>query len=235
VHFQNGRSLTNNLGGWIRGAKDDYDAWGDVVQDPRWSYNGFLKYFRKIEKHHSPGADPEQHGFHGPANIRNISTSGCTYPLREIVKRVWEELGLQEVKDPNAGNPIGFGEMNDNRQNDGFRQLASDIFPLNGVKVLTDTIVKRVVIVEHGENKIATGVELMDGTIIKSNKEVIVSAGAYRTPQVLLLSGIGPEEELSKLGIKQNINLPVGKNLHDHLGVMQWYHNPFPTRTKLTV
>jgi choline dehydrogenase-like flavoprotein len=86
---------------------------------------------------------------------------------------------------------------------------------LNGVKVLTDSLVRRVII----ENEVAVGVELANGEkhMIKEGGQVVVSAGAYRTPQVLQLSGIGDPTQLSQHGIKSTVNLPhVGKNFHDH-------------------
>jgi choline dehydrogenase-like flavoprotein len=125
----------------------------------------------------------------------------------------------------NAGSPLGFGELSENRHK-GMRQLASSAYSLKGVQLMTETLVKRVLVEENNGRKVATGVELADGKTI-SAKEVIVSAGAYRTPQVLLLSGIGPAAELAKHGIEQTVDSPeVGKNLHDHLAVSQWCHLP---------
>lgn len=95
---------------------------------------------------------------------------------------------------------------------------------MNGVRVMTETLVNRVIIEKRDRSQVAIGVELANGEILSAKKEVIISAGAYRTPQVLLLSGIGPAEELRKHGIEQVVNLPeVGSNLHDHMGVGQSY------------
>ena len=95
---------------------------------------------------------------------------------------------------------------------------------MNGVRVMTETLVNRVIIEKRDRSQVAIGVELANGEILSAKKEVIISAGAYRTPQVLLLSGIGPTEELRKHGIEQVANLPeVGFNLHDHMGVGQSY------------
>ena len=87
---------------------------------------------------------------------------------------------------------------------------------------MTDTLVKRVIVEQIDGRNIATGVELASGEAVTAKEEIIISAGAYRTPQVLILSGIGPSEELKKHGIKQVMDLAdVGKNLHDHLGIPQ--------------
>ena len=113
----------------------------------------------------------------------------------------------------NSGSPLGVGELVENRQN-GMRQLASTSYDLSRVKVITETLVKCVMIDDENQ---ATGVELSDGAKIAARREVIISSGAYRTPQVLMLSGIGPSDELKKHGIAQKVHSPgVGKNFHDH-------------------
>lgn len=205
----------------MRGDRIDYDVWGKLVGDARWSYAGMLPYFRKSETHHTPWGNPKDHGFEGGMYTSSVTSSGRNYPLRVMVKAAWEAIGLEQIPDANSGSPQGFAELTENRKN-GKRQLATDAYPLTGVKVLTDTLVKRVIVEQlHGRN-VATGVELANGEVIKAQKEIIISAGAYRTPQVLMLSGIGKTEELTKHGIESVADLPeVGKNLHDHLGIPQ--------------
>jgi choline dehydrogenase-like flavoprotein len=89
---------------------------------------------------------------------------------------------------------------------------------------MVDTLVSRIMVEEKGGHKTALGVELAGGRTIKADREVILCAGAHRTPQVLLLSGIGPEAELGRHGIKQVLNFPdVGMNLHDHLAANQYW------------
>ncbi|PQE30232.1 glucose dehydrogenase protein [Rutstroemia sp. NJR-2017a WRK4] len=211
-----------NAGGWIRGDANDYNAWGRLVNDPRWSYKGLLPYFRKTENYHKPGLNT-QHGYEGPLYTQSVSTTRRDYPLREKVRKAWESIGVNYNSDANSGSPQGLGELVENRK-DGQRQLASSAFPLNGVKVMASTLVARVLIDSHGATPRATGVELADGSKIAAAKEVIVSAGAYRTPQILLLSGIGPSKELAAHDIQQVVDAPyVGKNLHDHMSVAQWW------------
>ena len=95
------------------------------------------------------------------------------------------------------------------------RQLASTSYDLSKVKVITETLVKCVMV---DNEKQATGVELSNGTKIIAQREVIITSGAYRTPQILMLSGIGPSDELEKHGITPKVESPgVGKNFHDHL------------------
>jgi len=212
----------------VRGDRTDYDAWGKQVGDMRWSYSGLLPYFRKTENHHTPYASPQDHGFEGGMYTASVTSSGRNYPLREMVKAAWEAIGLEQIPDANSGSPQGFSDLTENRKN-GKRQLATDAYPLVGVKVMTDSLVRRVIIEQNNGRKVATAVELVNGEIVTAGENIIISAGAYRTPQVLMLSGIGHFEELEKYGIEQIVNLPeVGKNLHDHLGISQRYasHNP---------
>ncbi|KAF4625318.1 hypothetical protein G7Y89_g12849 [Cudoniella acicularis] len=212
-----------NSGGWIRGDAKDYDHWAKVVNDPRWSYKGFLPYFRKTETYHDAGADRAQHGFSGPIHTQTAPTSNRNYPMREQTKAAFNSIGIKEIKDANCGNPQGLAECTEAWKN-GKRQLASHAYPLNGVQVMTGKLVKRVIIEEKDNRKVALGVELSDGSILGATREVILCAGTYRTPQVLMLSGIGSASELLKHNIPQILDLPeVGKNLHDHLGTTQFW------------
>jgi choline dehydrogenase-like flavoprotein len=179
-----------------------------------------LPYFLKCEHHHTQGSS--EHVYNGPIITTNHKVPGRNFPLREAVKEAWKSVGLQYNPDLNGGSPQGFADIVETRL-DGKRQLVSEAYSLAGVKVLTNTLVKRVIVEEINGKMVATGVELADGKIFRAGKEVVISAGTYRTPQILLLSDIEPAEELQKHGIRQTVNLPnVGKNLHDHLRVSQW-------------
>jgi choline dehydrogenase-like flavoprotein len=205
----------------VRGDRNDYDEWAKQVGDPKWSYAGMLPYFRKTENHHVPYASPEDHGFEGGMYTGTVTSSGRKYPLRDMVKAAWEAVGLEQIPDANSGSPQGFAELTENRRN-GIRQLAGDVYSLARVKFMTEKLIKRVVIEQLDKRNIAAGVELASGEVNTANEEIIISAGAYRTPQLLMLSGIGPAAELEKHGIEQVVELSeVGKNLHDHLGVPQ--------------
>lgn len=113
----------------------------------------------------------------------------------------------------------------------GKRQLASHAYYLSGVHVLTDTMVHRVLFEGRDGKKSAIGVQLADGKSISAENEVIVSAGAYRTPQVLMLSGVGPAAELERHAISVVVDTPeVGRNFHDHLSFCQWWKLRNPER-----
>ncbi|CAL5874033.1 uncharacterized protein PFLUO_LOCUS8319 [Penicillium psychrofluorescens] len=223
-----GGSSAINYGTWTRGNRGDYDRWAEKVGDPGWSYEGLLPYSKRSETHFDAGLNPTQHGYHGP--IHNISVSASSpkrqYPLREPIRAAWERLGVKYTPDANAGSPEGLAELTENWR-DGQRQIANEIYGLSlqsSVSVLTDTTIRRVLLEEKNGKKVATGVETLDGQRFMASREVIVSAGAYRTPQVLMLSGIGPAEELKQHGIPQLVNAPeVGRNFHDHFAFNQWW------------
>lgn len=218
-----------NSGGWIRGDRQDYDEWARMVRDERWSYEGMLPYFKRCETHWDAEASGDQHGFDGPIHTASVSSSGRKYPLRDTVREAWEEMGFRFRLDGNDGSPQGIVEVNENWR-DGKRQIASVAYGLarKRVEVLTNTLVSRIIFDEHaGENKPrAIGVECVDGRkfLLNADGEVIISAGAYRTPQLLLLSGIGATRELKEHKIKTVVELPpVGKTLHDHTLVFRYW------------
>lgn len=195
-----------NYGAWTRGHAADFDQWNRIVKDPRWSYNGLLPYFKKSEHWHE--RDTTQHGFSGPIHT---SSGGRDYALCEVVRRALSSTGLPHNSDMNCGNPNGVARIVEN-WHEASRQHAAICYNLEGVQVMTNTIVQRVLL----ENGRAVGVELDNGQQLGAAKEVIVSCGAFRTPIILMLSGIGPQLELSKHEIDQIVDLPVGQNLHDH-------------------
>lgn len=204
---------------WTRGSVSDYDLWASIVEDKRWSYNGQLPYFRKTETHHNPEkADPKQHGFDGPI----LTTAEARkYPLTDAMRTAFlKGTGLPAIDDANAGSPIGLAPYTENWHPKGYRQPAGRAYGLKGVEVVTNAQVRRILL----EGKRAIAAELVDGRIFRAEREVIVCCGAIRTPQVLLLSGIGPAEELEKHGIEQLVDSPeVGLNFHDHVAMTQFF------------
>jgi choline dehydrogenase-like flavoprotein len=126
------------------------------------------------------------------------------------------QAGLPLNEDVNSGNPIGMGMGTVSITPDGRRLTAADAYlqrAHNNLVIAEDTTVSRVIF----ENKRAVGLETVSGKTYKAECEIILSGGAINTPQLLLLSGVGPAEELSRHGIKQVQELPmVGQNLQDH-------------------
>ncbi|KAF2651475.1 GMC oxidoreductase [Lophiostoma macrostomum CBS 122681] len=199
-----------NTGGWIRGDNLDYDEWAR-------------------ETHFDPKGDPEQHGFDGPVITASVTASGRKFPLRDQVFKLWSNLpGVKHIPDGNNGHPQGITDLVENWK-DGKRQIASAVHPLNGVEVLTNTLVRRIIF----EGDVAIGVELESGEKreTKPNGQVVISAGAYRTPQVLLLSGIGDTAQLAQHSIPVVVDLPaVGKNLFDHMMLFRYWKLRHPEK-----
>ena len=203
-----------NYGVWMRGHSKDYDHWAELVQDSRWSYEGLLPYFKRLETHYDADGDKDQHGFEGPIK----TAAGRQYPMRQAVHEGLVELGLSDNPDMNGGEPLGIGKYTENWSP--IRQPSGVAYDLSGVNIMTNTTVRRVRIesAANGGGREAKGVELDDGRFIEAKKEIILCCGAYRTPQTLMLSGIGKASHLSELGIEVVIdNAEVGANLFDHL------------------
>ncbi|KAJ8130780.1 hypothetical protein O1611_g2848 [Lasiodiplodia mahajangana] len=218
-----------NYGGWLRADFADYNEWAKVVGDSRWSYEGFKPWFRKSERFHDTKANADVHGFDGPMHVTSVSAgqSGARkYPLREAVKQAWAELGIQHNIEKKDGVIAGLTEFVEN-SHEGDRQPSNKVYSLDGVEVLTNTVVHKVTFTDTT----ATGVQLGDGRKITARKEVIICAGAYRTPQILMLSGIGAAPTLTKHGIPIVHDSPhVGQNLHDHFAVYLAFRLRDPSR-----
>ena len=149
------------IGGWARGDALNYDEWAREMGDKRWSYAGLLPYFKRCETHHDDNADADQHGFDGPVHTASVSSSRRTCPLRERVLELWKNLGVEFKQDLNDGKPQSISDLVESWR-DGKRQLAPSVYSLDGVRVLTETVVKRVIL-DAGNT--TTGVELANGEI----------------------------------------------------------------------
>jgi choline dehydrogenase-like flavoprotein len=174
---------------------------------------------RRSETFYDNMTNPEAHGHDGPIKVQSVISTNRVFPLREPLLQSWKESGFNSLPglDGNAGQPQGVAELQENRDQ-GRRQLASLAYSLEGIEVLTDSPVAAVLTRKTSSGKIkAYGVRLANGTEFLG-RETILSAGAYRTPQILMLSGIGPAETLQEHSIPVVVDQPaVGKNFHDHV------------------
>lgn len=135
------------------------------------------------------------------------------------------ELGYSVLPglDQDAGHPLGIAQLAENRRN-GQRQVAPAAYPLDGITVLLRTMVAKILLQKQPNGTvIANGIQIANGTSYHS-REIIVSAGAIRTPQLLQLSGIGPASELNAHGIPVLVNAPdVGEHLIEHFAGYFYY------------
>ncbi|XP_029680079.1 glucose dehydrogenase [FAD, quinone]-like isoform X1 [Formica exsecta] len=212
-----------------RGGAEDYDRWAEMGNEG-WAYKDILKYFKKLETIDIPElrSDTTYHGTKGPLHI---SYPLFHTPLAEAFLKAGEELKYPLV-DYNGKDMIGFSYLQSTIMN-GTRMSSNRAYlhPIHDRKNLhvTHESMVRKVLIDRRTNR-AIGVELIKhGRIISvlASKEVILCAGAIGSPQLLMLSGIGPAEHLTKLGIDIIRNAPVGENLMDHtlFGGLTWTVN----------
>jgi len=210
-----GGSSSINAMIYIRGHKADYDEWARRG-NRGWSYKDVLPYFKKSE-HREAGAD-EYHGQNGPLNVAQLSSPGA-------VNEAFFEAGRQNqmpfTDDFNGAQQEGLGmyevtHKNGERWNTA-RAFLDDHMHRPNLTVITRAMAQKVIV----KNNRATGVDVKvkgKPRTLSAKREVILSGGAFGSPQLLLLSGIGPKDKLEPHGITQVHDLPgVGENLQDHI------------------
>ena len=209
-----GGSSSINMMAYVRGNHGDYDRWRQKGM-AGWSFDDVLPYFKRAEAFQD-GDDP-YHGSDGPWKIR---TTDVQDPIFDSFFDAIEQAGYKRVSDYNGASQEGFARLQVNAVN-GRRQSAAVAYlrpamQRPNVDVQVRAHVNRVVI-ESGR---AVGIEYMqDGKThsVRAEKEVILAGGAINSPQVLMLSGIGPGGHLSEMGINVVHDLPgVGEDLQDH-------------------
>ncbi|XP_072399482.1 LOW QUALITY PROTEIN: glucose dehydrogenase [FAD, quinone]-like [Diabrotica undecimpunctata] len=214
-----GTTLVNGLV-YSRGSSLDFDRWAHQVEDPRWSYKNVLPVFKRTEKfNYRDRRAPVNTPIHGYQGLLNVEYHLPRSPQLEAWLEAHEELGLP-IGDYNAGTGLGASPAQINTRN-GRTEDAGTAFVLPALKrknlrVLTYSYVTRILIDEY---KVARGVTFThkgQNFIAKASKEVIVSAGTFQTPQLLMLSGIGPKDHLNALNIPVIQDLAVGSTLRDH-------------------
>lgn len=226
-----GGSSSMNAMIYIRGHRTDYDRWAELG-NPGWSYQDILPYFKQAENQER-GAS-EYHGINGPLNVANLRQVN---PTSEIFIQAAREIGLQLIPDFNVPEPEGIGFYQVTQKN-GQRHSAAvaylkPILSRSNLTVLTQALVTRLLFA--GSRVVGVEYTTNDGQThqVKSGKEVIVSGGAVNSPQLLMVSGIGPGDRLKSLGIPVQVNLPgVGQNLQDHLVVGLFYECTQPVTLK---
>ncbi|MPY80624.1 MAG: alpha/beta fold hydrolase [Actinophytocola sp.] len=201
---------------YIRGNRADYDGWS-AAGATGWSYDDVLPYFRRSEdnQRNQRGEDD----FHGVGGPLTVSDGRSLHPLASAFVDAAEQAGHKTNDDFNGETQFGVGRYQ-LTQRDGMRCSASVAYLHPAMKrpnltVLPASRAHRVVI-EDGR---ATGVEVERGgavEVVRAEREVILSAGAYESPKLLMLSGIGPAASLSAFGIDVVRDLPVGQGLQDH-------------------
>lgn len=209
-----GGSGAINMMAYVRGHRGDFDRWAQKGL-VGWSYEDVLPWFRKSEKFLS-GAD-DHRGGDGPLNTR-------VTPVKDILLDRWmqagETAGLGTTPDYNGATQEGLARaqvnIGDGRRNHSAHAFLEPALRRGNIKLETSVLVERIVV----EKGIATAVDYLAGDERRraaASAEIILCAGAYNTPQILMRSGIGPGEHLREFGIDVvSDDAGVGSNLQDH-------------------
>ncbi|KAB0790101.1 hypothetical protein PPYR_15578, partial [Photinus pyralis] len=211
-----GSTIINSLI-YSRGSAADYNVWG--LENPGWSFGDLLPFFKTVENYKIP-ADSCYHGYDGPVNVDyprpllNAKSSAFVFAN--------QELGI-EVGDYNGANPLRVGVVQSNiiegqRASTGRAYIQPSLKRCPNLEVLTRSYATKVLM--NPTTKRASGVFFARDKkffVAKATNEIVLSAGVYRSPQLLMLSGIGPSDQLTELGIPVLRDLPVGQFFKDHL------------------
>lgn len=207
---------------YLRGNHRDYDNW-EAMGNPGWGFEDVLPFFKKTEGNVNTFLLDEKDGerFHSTDGELKVSYMPSTDPLKDVILAAAKELEFDMVDDFNKDVYIGYGNVQGTIYQ-GVRQSTAKAFlaankERENLKVIKYAHVNKILINGKG---VVEGVDFVynntQQVTVKVKKEVVVSAGAVGTPQILLLSGIGPKKHLEKKKIELKKALPVGKNLQDH-------------------
>jgi choline dehydrogenase len=223
LSYPRGRVLggSSSINGMIymRGQREDYDEWARVTGDASWSWDAVLPVFKRSEDHH--GGANQWHGEGGPWRVQK---QRLKWRILESFAQAARQTGIPATDDFNRGDNTGVGYFDVNQKR-GLRWSTSRAFlrpalQRGNLTVMTGALTQRLVF----EGKRCVGVEYRGGAggdidgMAKARCEVLLSAGAVNSPQLLELSGVGSGARLQRLGIDVVQDLPgVGENLQDHL------------------
>ncbi|KAH8276454.1 hypothetical protein KR044_005430, partial [Drosophila immigrans] len=214
-----GGSSVLNYMMYTRGNRRDYDRWAELG-NPGWSYDELLPYFRKYEgsRIHDADSGPARPGVRGPVKIGYADEKTR---VADAFVEASQQAGLPRG-DYNGEVQASVSYLQANVANDTrWSSNRAYLYPIKGKRrnlhIKKKSLVTRVLI--DPQTKTALGITLLaDGRMHKvlARKEVVVSAGAINTPQLLMLSGLGPAKHLREVGVKPIADLAVGYNLQDH-------------------
>jgi choline dehydrogenase len=206
---------------FVRGNPKNFDDWA-ADGCPGWAFQDVLPSFKRLENWED--GETELRGKGGPIQVTR--QKDLTPASLAFIEALAETAGVKKNDDYNGETQEGASIFQENVAN-GLRYSSSvgylDSNRLPNLKILTKTFINKITI----DNGRATGVEVQDkdGTVstIRAGQEVILTAGAFGSAQLLMLSGVGPADHLRSLGIEVIADLPVGDNLHDHMFVPMTY------------
>lgn len=204
---------------YTRGSKEDFDHWVEKG-NYGWDYDEYvlpafkkhekaaLKYYHKADYHNSSGSLSVEHNRYKT-------------PIADIFVEANKAMGLKEI-DYNSDENIGVSHLQANtyrgRRHSSYKAFIQPILSRKNLHIMLNTRATKVLI--DPKTKVAYGVEMFRKNrrlAIRARKEVILSAGSFHSPQLLMLSGVGPKADLQKIGVPLLQDLPVGKEMYDHI------------------
>ncbi len=215
---------------YARGHRSDYDNWAGLG-NPGWGYDDVLPYFKKSEAN-AIHRDSPYHGVDGPQHVTNLRSPSR---LNDVFLEACQSQGIPYNPDNNGAEHHGCYHVQVT-QKDGERQSAAAAFihpniDRPNLEVRTGAHITRV----RFDQRRATGVGYQRGgrdESVRVRREVIMSAGAFGTPQILMASGLGPGAHLQELGITPVLDVPgIGQNLQDHISALLIYRALIPDDT----
>ncbi|MDH3664938.1 MAG: GMC family oxidoreductase N-terminal domain-containing protein [Alphaproteobacteria bacterium] len=227
----NGRAIASHMGRvlgggssinatiWVRGHRNNYDGWADAAGDKAWGYESALDVFKRVENWQGIASD-----YRGNGGKIWVQPAHDPLPIAPAMLDAVKSLGMPVNDDLNGAREEavgGFALMNQIiKEGRRFNMAQAYLYPVlakPNLTVLTNTHVNRLII----ENDRAVGVEISragENVTLRASREVVLSQGAIRTPQTLMLSGIGDQAHLAEHGIDTVQHTPeVGQNFHDHI------------------
>ncbi|XP_043479398.1 glucose dehydrogenase [FAD, quinone]-like isoform X2 [Leptopilina heterotoma] len=238
-----GGSSTINGMIYLRGHRDDYNNW-NTLGNSGWNYDNVLPFFIKSEDNRDEEIVKQNPGYHGTGGYQSVQRLSHKDQTSKHILQAFQEIGYNST-DLNGANQLGSMRMQAT-SNNGLRASTNVAFirPIRNKRrnliIRTNSRVVKIII--DGEKR-AIGVEFVSTEtgateIVTAKKEVILSAGTIESPKLLMLSGIGPADELEKHHINLIQNLSVGHNLQDHVsfvGIKYQINDPttnYPDCTK---
>jgi choline dehydrogenase len=221
-----GGSSSINVMAYTRGNRGDYDRWAQKGARG-WSYADVLPYFRRAETWE--GGENPWRGGSGPLGTEFAKTPD---PLFGAWVDAGKAVGLPQTEDYNGRQQEGFGRgqytIRHGRRSSSSRAYLRPAKKRANLTVETGAHATQILM----QGTRAIGVEYVknsgDVFRVQAGRDVILASGAFNSPQLLMLSGIGPADHLDSMGVKTVVDLPVGKNLQDHLGAYMTYTRPKP-------
>lgn len=225
-----GGSSSINAMLYVRGHRSDYDHWASLG-NAGWSYEEVLPYFKRAENNETFGDDPH-HGRGGPLNVAAPRSAS---PINAAFLKAAAQHGLPNIHDYNGADSFGsfmyqVTQVNGERCSAAKGYLTPNLSRPN-LKVMTNAVTQGIVLDGRRARGVVLRIDACTEEVL-ARREVILCAGAFGSPQLLMLSGIGPAAHLQQLGVPVTHDLAgVGRNLQDHIDYVQTWRTRSSTET----